>query len=571
MKHSIALKIFALAVGILVITVAIAVLTNFEVIRLGKDVSIVARQTVPLAKEASELDECCLERRIAYQTLYCQYTEPKPDNKVIENEQKNFEESTKCFYENIGDLRKVLAVLPDDPQERNLYARARELVGQMETAFTSETGMARMILKHRQDGNLEKAEELNVFDNQSEALLDVQGDKLRQVAMDLAEISAQRAKSREIWVLWSSTATTLFAVLTGLVVAWLISRNLARPIAQLLQTTRAVQAGDLSTHLGKLPEDEIGQLGESFNSMVHELRRKQEMQKAIGSYIDPRIVEKVILAGRKEDMAGQKRVMTILFTDLVGFTTLGEHLTPGGLVNVLNRYFTLMSECVQAENGIIDKFIGDAIMAYWGPPFVDEEEEAAAACRAALRQLEALTQFQAELPELMGLRKNLPEIKIRIGLATGEVVVGNIGSEKARNYTVMGDIVNVASRMESANNVYGTRILISEETRRMADRVIQAREIDLIAVKGKSEPVQVYELISIASELSPEWEERRTRFGEGLEAYRRQDWPAAEMIFEELAEKFQDRPARAFLERVKILRQNPPGPDWDGVWRMATK
>jgi class 3 adenylate cyclase len=571
MKHSIALKIFGLAVGILVVTVAIAVLTNFEVIGLGKDVAIVATRTIPLAKEASELDECCLERRIAYQALYCQYTEPKPDNKAIERKQRSFEESTKCFHGNIDDIRKMLAVLPDDPEERNLYASARELVGQMETAFASETAMARMILKHRQDGNLEKAEELNGFDNQSEALLDAQGDKLRQIAMDLAEISARRAKSREIWVLWSSTATTFFAVLTGLVVAWLISRNLARPIAQLLQTTRAVQAGDLSIHLGKLPEDEIGQLGESFNSMVHELRRKQEMQKAIGSYIDPRIVEEVILAGRKEDMAGQKRVMTILFTDLVGFTTLGEHLTPGGLVKVLNRFFTLMSECVQAENGIIDKFIGDAIMAYWGPPFVGEDEEAAAGCRAAFRQLEALTQFQAELPDLMGLRKNLPEVKIRIGLATGEVVVGNIGSETARNYTVMGDVVNIASRMESANNVYGTRILISEETRRMADRIIQAREIDWIAVKGKSEPVQVHELISIDGELSPEWEERRMRFGEGLEAYRRQDWPAAEMIFQELVEKYQDHPARAFLERVKILHQNPPGAAWDGVWRMSTK
>ncbi|MDQ3414758.1 MAG: HAMP domain-containing protein, partial [Verrucomicrobiota bacterium] len=452
-----------------------------------------------------------------------------------------------------------------------LYAGARELAGQMETTFAAETGMAMMLLKHRREGNLEKAEELNVFDNQSEELLDTQGNKLRAITMELAEISARRAKSSEVWVLWSSAATTCFAILTGLIVAWLTSRNLARPLVQLLQTTRAVQAGDLSTHLEKLPADEIGQLGEGFNAMVGELRRKQEMQKAIGSYIDPRIVEKVILAGRKEDMAGQKRVMTILFADLVGFTTLGEHLTPGGLVNVLNRYFTLMSECVQAENGIIDKFIGDAIMAYWGPPFVGEEEEAAAACRAALRQLEALTQFRSELPDLMGLRKNLPEVKIRIGLATGEVVVGNIGSETARNYTVMGDVVNVASRMESANNVYGTRILISEETRRMADRIVQTREIDLVAVKGKSEPVQIYELISIEGELSPEWEERRRRFGEGLEAYRKQEWPASEMIFQELVEKYHDRPARAFLERVRILRQDPPGAGWDGVWRMTTK
>jgi adenylate cyclase len=369
----------------------------------------------------------------------------------------------------------------------------------------------------------------------------------------------------------SSSATTLLAVVLGLGAAWVISRNMAKPVLELLRTTRAVQGGNLSAHVGKLPEDEIGQLGDSFNAMVDELKRKENLQKAIGSYIDPRIVEKVILPGRPEDVTGQKRVMTVLFADLVGFTTLGENLTPGGLVNVINRYFTLMSECVREEHGIIDKFIGDAIMAYWGPPFVSEEEQAAAACRAALKQMEALARFRVELPELMGLRKNLPEINLRIGLATGEVIVGNIGSETARSYTVMGDVVNLASRLESANNVYGTRILISEETGRMASQIVETREVDSIAVKGKTDPVQVYELLSLQGKLSPEMDKRRLRFAEGLETYRKQAWPAAEMIFQELVEKYADAPARAFLERVKILRQHPPGAGWDGVWRMTGK
>jgi len=185
--------------------------------------------------------------------------------------------------------------------------------------------------------------------------------------------------------------------------------------------------------------------------------------------------------------------------------------------------------------------------------------------------VEALARFRAELPDLMGLRKNLPDINLRIGLATGEVIVGNIGSDTARSYTVMGDVVNLASRMESANNVYGTRILISGETGRMAHRVVETREIDSIAVKGKTEPVQVYELLSLQGQLSPELDKRRNRFAEGLEAYRKQAWPAAEMIFQELVDKFADAPARAFLERVKILRQHPPGAGWDGVWRMTGK
>jgi len=305
--------------------------------------------------------------------------------------------------------------------------------------------------------------------------------------------------------------------------------------------------------------------------MVDELKRKNNLQKAIGSYIDPRIVEKVILPGRPEDLAGQKRIMTVMFTDLVGFTTLGENLTPGGLVNVLNRYFTLMSECVQQEKGIIDKFIGDALMAYWGAPFVAEEEQAAAACRAALRQSEALVRFRKELPDLMGLRKNVPDIRLRIGMATGDVIVGNIGSDTARNYTVIGDVVNLASRLDSANKMYGTQILISEDAARLAGRAMEMREIDRITVKGKTEPVAIYELLAETGKISPKAARLKNQFEVGLAAYRKQDWAAAEAIFLELAEKYEDIPSRTFLERISFLKQDSPDPDWDGVWWMASK
>jgi len=571
MKHSIALKIFALAVGILTLAVCVTIYTNIEVIGLGKDINVVARTTLPLAKEAAEIDECALERRIAFQTLYGEYMEPNPNQALIEKETKKLEHERQCFHENLEDLRKKLAVLPDDRVQRELYARARELATEMESDFLTETEMAKTILEHRRKGNRDKAHELKVFDDALEDKIDENGKRLQEILMKLAEVSAIRAKQRETRVLWSSITTTLFSIFGGLAVAWFISRNLAQPIGELLKRTRAVESGDLSQKSGDLPEDEIGQLGESFNSMVAELKRKEDLQKAFSTYIDPRIVEKVILPGRPDDMAGQKRVMTVLFTDLVGFTTLGENLTASGLVKVINRYFTLMSQCVQIEKGIIDKFIGDAVMAYWGPPFVAEEEQAAAACRSALRQLDALALFRKELPEVMGMRKNLPEINLRIGLASGEVVVGNIGSESARNYTVMGDVVNLASRMEGANNFYGTRILISEETLRLAGNAVEVREIDAIAVKGKSDPVHVFEVLSLQGQLPPDWEERKSRFAEGLEAYRKQNWSPAQMIFRELVEKYADGPSKTFLERVLLLEKQPPGAGWDGVWRLTSK
>jgi adenylate cyclase len=426
-------------------------------------------------------------------------------------------------------------------------------------------------LQARKAGDRAKAEELLEFTFKGQIELRELRSKLQSVTAQMAELSAQDAEKRKNRVLISSSATTLLAVVLGLGAAWIISRNMAKPLLELLSTTRKVQGGDFCAHVGKLPEDEIGQLGASFNLMVDELRRKQDLQKAIGSYIDPRIVEKVIVPGRPEDVMGQKRLMTVLFTDLVGFTTLGENLTAGGLVHVINRYFTLMSECVQKERGIIDKFIGDAIMAYWGPPFVAEEEQAIAACRAALAQVDALARFRAELPDLMGLRKNLPEINLRIGLATGEVVVGNIGSETARSYTVMGDTVNLASRLESANTMYGTRILISEETRRMVERGMATREVDLLAVKGKSDPVGIYELLAEQGKQKPEEEQKIKRAEAALGAYRKQDWSGAEGMFREMVEKYGDEPGRTFLGRIALMREHPPGPGWDGVWRMTTK
>src|SRR5438105_3707782 len=154
--------------------------------------------------------------------------------------------------------------------------------------------------------------------------------------------------------------------------------------------------------------------------------------------------------------------MTVFFSDLVGFTAISERLTPSGLVNVMNRYLSLMSQPIRAQKGLIDKYIGDAIMAFWGPPFTDREEHARLACFAALEQLQALEELRRMLPELMGLRKGLPEIDFRIGISTGDVVVGNIGSELTRAFTVLGDTVNLGSRLEGANKQYGTKILISE-------------------------------------------------------------------------------------------------------------
>ena len=219
---------------------------------------------------------------------------------------------------------------------------------------------------------------------------------------------------------------------------------------------------------------------------------------------------------------------TLFFSDLVGFTSISERLAPSTLVDLINAYFTEMSAPIRDRSGIIDKYIGDAIMAFWVPPFVDPNDQARLACAAALEQRARLESFRTRVPDVIGLRRDVPLIDFRVALASGEVIVGSIGSETARSFTVMGDTVNFASRLEGANKAYGTNLLIDGATHDMAGEAIETRDIDLIGVVGRDEPVRVYELAAMAGELPPEKRQLFDLYAEGLAHYRAANWVKAD-------------------------------------------
>jgi adenylate cyclase len=345
-----------------------------------------------------------------------------------------------------------------------------------------------------------------------------------------------------------------------------------RPVRRLVLGTSAVERGALDTIIPITSRDEIGSLTRSFNSMVGELRAKARIRDTFGKYVDPRIVAGLLDRPEVTDAKGSRREMTILFCDMRGFTAFSEGMTPAALVNVLNRYMTVMSEPVRHNNGIIDKYIGDGIMAFWGPPFSSAEEHPGLACLAALDQLATLAAFRAELPELTGLRRGFPEIDIRIGIATGDVVVGNIGSEQTRNYTVIGDTVNLASRLEGANKSYGTRALINETTNRFGASLVETREIDQVLVVGKTEPERIFELLGRKGEVASERLALRDAFEEGLAAYRRKDWQGARTAFEGCLKIMPgDGPSKVFLGRIAKFCTTAPSPDWDCVWPLVEK
>jgi len=362
------------------------------------------------------------------------------------------------------------------------------------------------------------------------------------------------------------------ALLLGVAFSALVTRGLVRPVYRLLEGTQAVQQGRLETTVEVTSRDEIGRLTTAFNLMVGDLRVKERIKETFGRYVDPRIVSGLIERPDLAKVEGERRTMTILFCDMKGFTGLSEGLTPAALVRLINAYLTDLSIPIRERGGIIDKYIGDAVMAYWGPPFNLHEEQAKLACFAALDQLDRLVQFRKAVPEIVGLKRGLPDIDIRVGIAAGDVVVGNIGSDVSMNYTVMGDTVNLASRLEGASKAYGTRLLIAEETWRMAADAIEVREIDLLLVVGKTEPQRIFELLGRKGQVDAGRMELARGFAEALELYRDRQFAKAEKAFEALLAVYPgDGASKVYCDRSRRLAAEPPPEDWDGVWRLTEK
>jgi adenylate cyclase len=245
-------------------------------------------------------------------------------------------------------------------------------------------------------------------------------------------------------------------------------------------------------------------------------------------------------------------------------------MTPQGLVKVMNRYLSIMSEPIRTNRGIIDKYIGDGIMAYWGPPFVDEADHARFACLAVMEMIERIATLRQEIPELLGVRGTpMEKCDLRIGVATGEALVGSIGSDVMMSYTVMGDVVNLASRLEGVNKTYGTRNLVSERTIAAAGAALEVREIDRVVVAGHTHSEIIFEILGRKGELTPQQFISRDKYLEGLAAYREQQWDEAlRALNESLGAIPDDGPSMALFKRVESLKANPPSRDWDGAWHI---
>ena len=296
-----------------------------------------------------------------------------------------------------------------------------------------------------------------------------------------------------------------------------------------------------------------------------ETRSRSHMDSLFGQYVPPDLVKEMSRDPENYSLASQKRELSVLFTDIRSFTTISEGLDAAELSALMDEYLTPMTRIVHETHGTIDKYIGDAVMAFWGAP-IFHPHHADQAVGAGLDMLHALDILNVEFE-----KKGWPEIRIGVGVNTGVMSVGNMGSRFRKAYTVLGDAVNLGSRLEGITKMYGVDMVVSEETAHSAGRY-HYRELDKVRVKGKEKGVTILEPLGLEEDLSQEQIERADEFGHFLFLYRSQDWDAAEEVLHKL---LVDEPDcflyNLYLERIEIFRENPPGEDWDGVFTFKTK
>jgi adenylate cyclase len=571
-RQTIAAKIFGLAIILLLLTIALAGFLLYEVTRTKQDLTVVANFDVPLTQSLARLDEFGLRRRLAFERWFGALNAAEPNREIVAEATENYAFFTRELTDEFSTARRIIEPYPRSGPGSHTLAEVETLLDQIQPAYKTISNRQREVLDMQLAGEHDKAnQQLNLLNDLQRTVQ----DQRASVNLKMAKWSGSATKAteqRERSVFWLTIAATTSTVLLGLAVAALVTNRLSRPVRSLASAMRDVQGGNLNIQLPVSSTDEVGRLTDSFNFFVQELRSKERMKQTFGKYIDPRILEHVLAQASSETLAGGRREMTVLFGDLVGFTSLSERLTPLVMVTLLNRHFGLQALAVQEHKGVVDKFVGDSIVAFWGPPFVKAEEHATLACHAAEAQLLALDTLRREVPDITGLRRDAPRIDLCIGICTGEVVVGNIGSENTRSYTVVGDSVNLAARLERANRVYGTQILINESTAQAIGSQFETREIDTISVKGKTETTRIFELMSATGQLSEESARLREHYDQARRSYLAQDWNPAETTFRECLQiRPSDGPSRVLLERIQFLRRNPPEKEWNGVWHLREK
>ncbi|MEA5469678.1 adenylate/guanylate cyclase domain-containing protein [Spirulina sp. 06S082] len=573
-KTPISAKIIGLALGVLSFSIVAFTISHNRLRQVQKEIHSLSEYTIPLTNLVAEIDIHVLKQHFHLHRIVRFYEIEPFDRQSITEEIREFKQRGDRVDEELESANNLIKIGLTDlqlPTTRKEFSRLNPILDKIEKEQQYFQDRALEIIQLLAENKKIQARQL---ENRLEIEEEQFNKEIANILTELNEFTVQAARSSQRHqqkVLHLGIFIATIATITSLFSASAIATGLVQPTRYLTHKIKTIQKGNFNLKIEIKTEDEVGKLTHSFNKMLVELKQKETIKETFGKYVDPRAIAHLMEDPQGTKTGGEKQTMTVCFSDITGIENLENMLVSHESIETINQYLTLMSSPISHHCGVIDKFLGTMIMAFWGEPFTSAKDRDRLACYAALEQINCLDSLRQYLANAIA-EIDVNKIDLRIGLATGDLVVGNMGSESSKSYTAIGDAVNLASRLQGASKQYGVRILIAEETRNEVIDFIETREIDRIQVVGKEDSVRVYEVLARKENLQPDLAALRDCFEQGLKAYRQQNWQQAEALLTECLQiKPQDCPSQILRDRVLQFQKNSPPKDWDGVWHLTKK
>lgn len=588
----IGIKIFGITTSLLCLLGIIALTAQYRLRRVNQEVSDLAQYITPSANHISRIEVQGLEQALHFEHILKLYALQPMDIAGIEKEWQHFENRSQVVDGEIlaaMTLAQAGATKATIPAHQERFERIVLMLGQVERSHQDFRDAA---VQHFQ--NLEKTELQNINTtsalNAKNALYERPpgieksiGELDRTISQSRLELdtftqqTAQLSQHYQRGVLRDSLLITTGAIVFGLLYAAAVTAGIVRPVRQLTKGVQSIQAQSseaseaAASQLVAVPKDEVGILANVFNHMLGELKAKENLRDIFGKYVDPRIIERLTDHDVTLNPKGEKKVVSVLMSDLDGVDLTERIPDPVHLVDAVNQYLDVLSPTIYDHQGLIE-FVETNIKGFWTAPFVSEEQHAQLACEAALKQVSQFEKIRHTLAKYIDASFDIKQLDFHIGLATGPLVLANMGPTWSKTYTVLGDIVNTSARLKGAAKYFGVPILMMESTQQQVQATMATRELGIIQVVGKNDPLRVYELLDRQDQISEPLRNLKTMFEQGLAAYRRRAWPEAQTCFETcLTIEPDDGPTHHYLASVKTLQAQPLPQGWTGVWKLAKK
>ncbi len=573
-KWSVRQKIMGIATSMIIFSIAVSVFSSVRLLQVKHELVDLAEYTIPITDLLSIVDIHTLEQELHLQRVFKFYEIEPLDQKLIDQEWEKFE---KRGHEVDREIKKAEELAHEGTLHAEVesdvafYRDIDESLKAIEKEHQDFHDHAVAIVEHLRKGEMELAEELELKLQHEEDHFNKHVEEILHKLQRQTLLAAETADKHEQEVFWLVIVATVVAVVAGLLYAMVIIKGFLRPISDLAAKMHLVDQGDLDVDVVATTSDEIGQLSRRFNAMIEELRLKDKIEDTFGKYVDPRVVEKLLEEDGLQGAEGEKRRMTVLFAGLAGLDNLSHDIEPEALMAFYNDYMEILDRPLTEHKGVLNDFVGTVITGFWGPPFTGEDEHAGLALNTAADLIAALPELDALIRNRLGDSFQEGAYDITIGVATGELIVGNMGSANAMSYKVLGDVVNNASRLKGASRQYGVAFLCAEETAQLAGPEFRFREVDEILAVGMDNPIKIYESLPDQPSYAAYTDDALALYSKGLEAYRQGDWAGAKQAWTAFAAKApRDKAVQILLARLPQLEAAPPA-DWAGVWRLTEK